>query len=384
MSDDLIVPQVSTLAKPLGRTLLDVRFEIQRNNEVRATFEKYKGRKDPEAPALLTDEIVDMLAYSLNTGPEQLREACRYLADEYLQVGDSVLVISRQTGKAIARLTEKDMWQPEAVPRFGGDMVVPAARIRPELQGFLVRWEFERDREQRIVNELAERFPSIPGISPEEDRRLLPTTRVGREVIVRDLRDSLPTLLQTALGGKLGRLIRLLDGQHEGKLTRFPGFKAYARVTVQMMDHKARNLLFDVLNSHRAVIAAQWGREIARTLSRLAHDHGVVHIEDFQTYNPDSELGLWIAPPDEALAFRGRPVQFTGVIPIENALTTLVWNGSLGRLHCGETHIASREIHDRWEIAATLDYDLDLDLSCFSPRQFTNLPQVAYTGEVVD
>jgi hypothetical protein len=393
VSDDLArVPQVTTLAKPDGRPLLDARFEVQRNAEVRATFEKYKGRKDAEAPAQLADEISGQLSERLSCSPESLQEVCRYLADEYLQVGDAVLIISRQTGKAIARITDKDMWQPDAVPRFGGDMVLPAARIRPELQGFLIRWEFEREREEKLVDELALNFPQVPSITRDEDRRLLPTTRRGREVIVQDLKDALPTLLHDALGGSLGRFIRLLDGvREEGRepvvrpeaLTSFRGFKAYARMTMPLMDHKARNLLFDVLSSHRATIATQWGREIALTIGKLAHANttpAIVSLLDFRYSG-----GLWLTTPTEAMALRKQHVAHEFCIPIEDCPTILVRDLAfpIGRLHCGQTQIASREIHDRWEVVATIDYDLDINLPRLHAVQLTDMPDIEYRAEVV-
>ena len=164
--------------------------------------------------------------------------------------------------------------------------------------------------------------------------------------------------------------------------TSFKGFKAYARAIVPLMDHKARNLLFDVLTSHRATIATQWGREIARMVSRLAYAHAEPSVTSFPSYS--KVQGLWVAPPEEAAPLRTK-MAHAFVIPVEGASTFAVRDifFPLGRLHCGKTEIVSREVHDRWEVAATIDYDLDIDLSRVEPERFTDLPSVEHRAEVV-
>lgn len=387
MPNDLArVPKITTLSRPAPRVLLSARFEVQRNAFIRTAMEKFKGDKDADAAAKLAGELQSLLAEHLDASSEDLSETAKYLADEYLQIGDAVLIVSRDTGMPIAKVTADDMWQPNLVPRDNGGMATPLARLRPELEGFLVRWVFERAREEKIVEELANRVATTDFLAKNGDPRLYATTRAGREIILEDLRSALPDLIPTAVGGSLGGFLRLLlnVGEPTDKSGKsYPGFKAYARINTPMMDHKSRNLFFDIIGTHRSLIATQWGREIARTISRLAHADQKVCEQDFP--NLAEAKGLWVAPPEEAAAMRSKFAPYCFVIPIEGASTFCVKDpcASIGNLVLGKTDIVQREVHDRWEIAATLDYDLYIEWSAISPVHFTDLPAPEVSAQIV-
>lgn len=389
MSNDLArVPKVTSLARPTPHTLISARFAMQRNADLRAAMLKYKGDTDPDAPSKLAGELQPLLAEALGETSEAVSETARYLADEYMQIGDAVLIVSRDTGLPLARITDEDVWQPGLVPRDSGNMATPMARLNPELSGFLIRWTFERAREEKLVEELATRVATTPFLAQHGDPRLYATTREGRSVIVEDLRGALPDLLPSGVRGNLGQLLHLFQfgepaAPKPSKV--YPGFKAYARVSVPLMDHKSRNLLFDILGSHRSVIAAQWGREIARTISRLAHTELKVKEESYPSFT--SVSGLWIAPPEVAAAVRSKFAEYF-VIPIEGALTTCIAGlyaafEPLGNIVLGKTDIVQREVHDRWEIAATLDYDLHIGWGGIAAIHFTDLPSVETHAQIV-
>lgn len=361
MAADLtLVPKVTSLAKPSGQVLIAARFEVQRNNELRAVMEEFKGQTGEEAAANLTAAIEPILAHTVEGTPAEIAETSRYLADEYLQIGDSVLVIDRETGLAVLKISDEDMWEPALVPRESGSMAKPLPRLRPELQGYLVRWHFEKHREEKLVEDLKTRLVQTEADRELGDRRLLATTMVGRKALTGELEAVLPFLLPNAVGGYLRGLYDVVSVTADGDIPcgfkAYPGFKAYAKVAMGMHDAKARNLLFDVFTSHRSAIAAQWTREVARTITRLADQE-----KDSRTCHVDASLpeGLWIAPPDEAAALVVFP---TGsVVPVEGAVTTLV-TAPIAHLVLGKTEIASREVHGRWEIAATIEYALYLNL----------------------
>jgi hypothetical protein len=150
-----------------------------------------------------------------------------------------------------------------------------------------------------------------------------------------------------------------------------------------LYDHKSRNLFFDILTSHRSVLAVQWSREIARTLSRLAHAETKPLELDYPTFN--STAGLWFAPPAQTITMRTKFASYF-VVPIEGCEVTRIMDVFLpiGNLVLGKTDIVQREIHGRWEIAATLDYDLHVDWSRITAIRFSDLPyEEAIAAQIV-
>lgn len=379
MSDELVkVPSVVSLANPRGRGLLEARFEVQRNPKIQETFEKYKGRPASEA-SHLAEELISQFSERIIGTDDELSSVCQYLADEYLQIGDSMLIIDRETGRAIMRITDDDFWEPSPVARESGNMVSPGPRLRPELQGFLIRWSFEKERETQLVRELSSRLVHVN--PEEEDRRLKVVTRAGRTAMSEELRESLDRLLPDWLGGTLGSFMNRLRlvGTGDPGLKSYMGFKAYAKVIVGLQDHKARNLSFDVLASHRSVIAVQWAREIARTVANIAHEERGP--QNYALSDVALGGGMWLVPPDEAIAIQSlRPGPV--VVPIEGVRTTAV-RGDIGDLVLGVTKMAQREVHDRWEIVATLEYGLHLDLSHIEPALLLELPLPEVRAQVV-
>lgn len=379
MSDDLVhQPKITTLAKPPGKVLVAARFEVQRNLTIRATFEEYKGRS-PDQAQRLADEVVPLMGEEIEGSESEIREVCRYLADEYLQIGDSILIIDPETGTAIARITEEDFWEPPEVPREYGEMVKPPSRLRPDLQGFLVRWSFEKDREKKLVEELTQRLTQTPADIELGDRRLLATTRKGRKSISDKLGADLPNLIPSAVGGGLRKFIDLLriGKPPEGStLTEYAGLTAYARTSLGIQDGKARNLQFDVPVFHKSTVAIQWAREVARTVSTIAHKDG---LKTNVAFPPTPSTNLWIASPDASLALTR---EGSISVPVEGALPMSL-RGTIGYLVLGRTEVAHREVHDRWDIAATLEYTLFLDVGALSPVVLTDLPSPVVNAVLV-
>ena len=390
MANDLArIPKVTTLARPAARTLISARFEVQRNAFIRTAMEKFKGDTDPDASSKLAAELQPLLAEALGASDEEVSETARYLADEYLQIGDAVLIVSRETGMPLARITDDDIWQPGLVPRDNGNMATPLARLRPDLEGFLVRWTFERSREEKLVEELSKRVATTEFLAKNGDPRLYATTRAGREIIVEDLRGALPDLLPKALGGSLGQFFsafHFAPPPEGAQVKTYQGFKAYARINTPLMDHKARNLLFDIIGSHRSLIAAQWAREIARTLSCLAHKETAVREVHFPSFT--AVKGFWVASPEEASAMRSHLARYF-LIPVGGAETMRIVDPPMydtdrrSHIVLGETNIVQREVHDRWEVAATIDYDLHVDWTTMQAVRFTDLPTVEVEAQLV-
>ena len=101
------IPQVQTLARPVAASLLAARHEAQRNPVLQKLV--CQARKEKWSATQLAEAITPELTARLEDTPEQIAQVAQYLADEYSQIGDALLIVSNVTGKAIARITDKDI-----------------------------------------------------------------------------------------------------------------------------------------------------------------------------------------------------------------------------------------------------------------------------------
>ena len=105
-----------TVSKPSSETLLAARAAIQRSPVLQQFFQRARKENWPN------DYFASILANALDSAIEgsnqDLREAARYLADEYMQFGDGMRIVSRETGRLVYKVTE------------GMDAVIHMAAIR--------------------------------------------------------------------------------------------------------------------------------------------------------------------------------------------------------------------------------------------------------------
>lgn len=390
MSDDdkaLAIPQVTTLARPSTNVLLAARYEMVRNEKLRSVFEQFRGQ--PDKADALTEIVLDFL-YSLIKGEEsEIREVSRYLVDEFFQLGDTGLIISRETGLPLARITEKDIWQPPPVARENPDgsmrMVPQKPRLRPELEGALVRHEFERGREHTLLKDLSSRVLQTSFLKEQGDRRLATVTRAGRADFVEALRADLPSLLPGDTRGKARRFLDFFSmsepyGEALEGLEAFPKLTAFARVDVSIADHKARNFRHDQAISIRARLSGMWVHNIAGKISSLAHELHPGEPIDFGTvYNDNS---FWVAGGSVLDALH-QILSSTEVLPVQDHLGPITLKGPAGHIVFRSFDIKHRVVSDRWQIAASVDYDLWIDWNSVTTRNLTNVPQRAHLAEIV-
>jgi len=129
-------------------------------------------------------EVIEALE-GAKKGPE-LEMAVQHLVAEHLEFGDVALLISRQTGRAIARLSEEDFEIPAPVEREDADgriyKVERPVRVKPEIEAALTVWSFDTERDQQIVRKLQEKHRGLtPLIREQGDPRLAIFTREGRQ-----------------------------------------------------------------------------------------------------------------------------------------------------------------------------------------------------------
>lgn len=363
-------PKVTSLAHPSTDFLLQARADVQRDPELQALFRQFQehrlnvGYEVPEqkdeAIEALGDQLASRLAGLWGGNFTEALEAARYLADEYSQIGEGILIVSSQTGKVIAKLDEKDLYQPAPVPRESGGLALPLPRIEPGLEAMIVSWVFEKGREERIETLLAERAEQTALLREEGDRRLWIATRKGRAALAHSLSEDHPMTLLSRSGGTAGSFLRHFDlalqPPESSQATR-AFYRLETTMALRVHDPLTTNLRYDRLGSMRGVVVQGWVRDLGRQIAEDAHRRiplpRVIQAEEItKSWIQTSET--WVADPDVLLAFlkvgRGIPV-----LPV-NGAPTIGLKGKLGTIVVPEIfEVQNREIFGRWEVLATLD-----------------------------
>ena len=380
---------VLTVARPVAGTLLAARTVIKSVPEIQALFRT--ARTHGWSAGELADSLyIELPQYLLD--PVELWETCLHLADEFTQMGDSTLLVSRETGIAIARIQEDDIYLPAPVSRETEDgsirLAQPLPRIRPGLEGLIVQWQFDRARDKQVVQGLSDKLPTSQLLVQGGDGRLLQVTQGGRKKIVDRLRDELPTLLHGEVPGVSGQLLRLckfgtVGGVPSGFVPCSPS-TSLVRVVRPVLDPVATNLRQDAYTVLQSQIRSGWVRDIARVLSGNVHGINITlgEVQDASVFDtlPDS---LWIADPNTAMALRGKLV-----LPVPGATPTLVhsWLDAPVAYICireDSYSCQSREFLERWEVGASLEYTLHLNPKAFTAYRLKDVPESGLSVEVM-
>lgn len=381
MSTDLIqVPNVHTLAKPEAADLLKARHAVGLRRDLHEAFLAFQGQPYSEETAQkLAESIEPILLKEFERNPASVPMTARYLADEYLQIGDTILIIDPKTGKAIAKITDEDFWTPSPVPREDGTMAHSTPRLRPDLQGALVRWRFDTEREKETLSSLSEKvlFTPLDYEKSDSNPKLLPTTRTGREELVQQLNDFTPSDIIQSLSGTTRMF---LDAWREGEPSNvfafqpFLGLEAISCSTFGLQDLRARNLSFSVRTSSKVTIATSWARAIAKQLLEMTLSTPSTEV-DFSQIEADP-TSLWLTEAHGAwhLQLKGQKAFSTGESTDSGKALRFLSHKCLGYVAFRRYVVDSREIHDRWEILGRLTYDLYVDPSVLTPLRIMNLP----------
>lgn len=370
MSDKLakLEPQVNSLAQPLGTSLLGAREAVQRVEPLREAFAY--ARANNIGAERLAEVITPMFSEHLDIPIEEAQQVARYLADEYEQIGDAVLIVSRETGRAIARVTDEDFWQPAPVPREDGSLAVPLPRLKPEIQGALVNWQFTEARDRNLLAEVLVRGRAAGIVRDVDDRKLQPITKAGRKHFVVELRDALPTLLDEYTSGGVAAFLNCFErvasdpvATRGGDIRRGVKSMVIARATLPLMDPLTSNLHHSVFASVRRQIANQWVREIAVSVSGLARRDGRAPVV-LQAGDPLPRGLVWAADPAIATVVEGIALPTVGV----SGAVGLAYPAGWLVLDPASYQCDAREAHDRWEIIAMFECSVWLD-----PQKCTTL-----------
>lgn len=351
-----------------------------------------KGGKWPAER--LAKAIEPLLGERLEGSAEQLRQVAIYLADEYTQIGDSMLIVSRVTGKAIAQITDADIWQPPNVPRDSGAMAKPLPRLRPDLEGFLIQYVFDEDREAQLLARLTDKAHQTELVRTDGDPRLRAATKGGRETMVSCLREALPTLLLASQGAARVFLMHFDISDTpptDPKLKPLLKCTAMSRVSTPMADPSTFNLKYDRQTALGASMGNGWVRDIALTLSLAAKDHAKVRATVEWPKGEGAcpfEIGMtisdfWLGNPDFTQALIGTGINVLWMA-VEGAHPTAI-EGHIGTIVIDPVtyECRGRELFSRWEVAAAMEYTLYVDWSKVASFEFLNLPVADPRVEVV-
>lgn len=387
MSDKLakVDPQVSSLARPESGPLLAARQNIKRQPDAQAIFAK--SREENWNADQLAEALQPVLELHVEGDSAAIAQVARYLADEYFQIGDGILIISTETGKAIAKITEDDIWVPPPVPREGGGMVQPLPRLRPELEGLLVEWVFNRGREQALAATLARRSHQTALLREEGDRRLLPVTKAGRRQIVDAISDALRELLPGQCQGLSREFLshfefRQDDPEDLKPLLRCVGL---SKSLIPLQDPRGLNLRHDHFTAVTARIASQWTREIARSVAVFARQELQPRPMAYRDLKPENVQGaFWTGEPNTVELFH-KTSPGVSALPVDGAPPT-GFSGIVGAIVIDPASYkcSTREFHDRWEIMAKFEYTVWIDWAKVRSLVIDDVPMSGLSVEVLD
>lgn len=375
-------PKVVSLAEPEKDWLLQARADLNSDPALQKIL--YEGRTgDPK-------KVVSLLAVKLNAkwGGDywfESQDVAQYLLDEFLQLGEGVHLVSKETGKVYVTLDENDIYQPNLVPREGGGMAQPMKQIRPDIASLLTTWSFERSREEKLVEALAARGHQTDLLKEDGDPRLLVASRAGRKRMVAALATFEPKALLEVCGGTSGAFLRHFDLQTSDPedtagLTLVEGVVA-SNSKLGIHDISTTNLQFNVASSLRGTLVQGWVREMARLLSFEAPkaQKGQTVLAAELTKEHLGDTPLWVAPPDRLRQLKRLEPKVL-VMPVENAQLLGVRDNAGVVVVPTEFHLSSHELFDRWETHASLKIRLWVNWKAFQP---VTLQDEAFEGLVL-
>jgi hypothetical protein len=385
-----LTPEVRTLAKPLSTPLIGARGVVHRSPTLKALFQQ--SRAEGWTPERLAGAITPELEHALECEPEAAVEVAQYLADEYAQLGDAVLICDRTTGKAIARISDADMYQPPDQRREDGHLVKPLARLNPNLEGFLVSYIFEQERDRTMRSEILARLPRTQFLTADIDPRLGAITRAGRLGIAQDVRAALPDVLERVQGAGRAFLDYFTHVAEPPKgLDVLPRRTAEAKGRQNIVDPKAMNLRFSWEATIKARTGAGWVREMgahlvneARTRIRPDLQRTVAH--PLLSQEHVDGLPFWAGDPATLRAIQTLPGRGPTWVPLSVFPCLPTDQGAVGFngivlgpvgaiiIHPESYEFVTREVHGRWEMLAKMDYTLCVNWDKVTFLHVTDIP----------
>lgn len=330
-----------------------------------------KIQEDPNLGGLFTMGVIDVETLTQRLREklpldEGVEDVAQYLADEYAQLGDGILMISSETGRAIAKLSNEDFYQPAPVPREDGRMVARPPAVKPEVEAFITMWMFEDQLEHSVWERVLSRIIQTEGLRENGDSRLMTLSRSGRREIVGKIEQAIPNLFNSPKGIVADFLQYFPIG------VRPDSEQGYTRIQVHLsslhrkfiQDPLAINLKYDPVSATTAAIATSWVRSLASS------------ILEYRDLNPRLTLfeeavrgrieGLWVAEPNLAVTLQKNDCRALAVPGPEYLAIHVLAPAGILELPLLEFGVHSREMHGRWTVESVTEAILWLNFGVIS------------------
>lgn len=359
--DQSLAPTVITTSNPAAEWLLLARTDIQNREDLQELFQQ--AREEAWTAQRLSDHLAIRLAGIW--GVEHYADAVEvalFLADEFLQVGEGIHLVSAETGQIVAKLSEDDLYRPNPLPREGSDtLAVPMLQLKPEVAAATTMWTYEKHREAQLLRDIALRASESGMVTSPDDPKLRIVTRSGRSSIAKELSELDPKGLLTSTGGTAAAFLSHFEfgapDSSEG-LIKVEGV-ATNRVIQGIQDPHTFNLAYNKGAAIRGVTAQSWARDIARKVAEVANRGPVFHVDaDDLSPHDLGDADFWVCGPNEFGVLR-RVNPKLAVMPVEGSKAVGLKGDLVGYLAVPETFsVASHELFNRWELIASVPYEL--------------------------
>lgn len=365
--------QVLSKANPESGLLRRIREKIQQNSSLSNLFVN-KTVDVSVLTKLLTEEI------PLDEGIE---DVAQYLADEYAQLGDGILMISSETGRAIAKLTADDFYQPAPVLREDGHMVERPPTVKPEVEAFISMWRYEDQLESRVRERVLSRITQTEGLREDGDHRLLALSRGGRRELAGRIEQAIPTLFENQKG-IVEYFLQYFpigsrpDSEHGYTMLRVNPSSLQRR---PIQDPLAINLNYDVVTATTAVIATSWIRSLATAMLDVRVLDSHLTTLEIEVAVRGRTGGLWIAESNLAIALQGRGCRVLATPGAEHIAIYVNAPAGILEVPLQEFGIHSREMHGRWTVETVTEATLWLN---FEALQAFRIEDVNISGVSVE
>jgi hypothetical protein len=350
--------EVVSSAIPDSSLLRAIRMLVPQSEAIRQVFLEAQGESDAGGPRQVDRQrLLGVLSEAYpHDGLDQVAE---YLADEFEQIGEGILLISPDTGRAVARVTSDGLYQASPVPRESGTMVERGLMIRPEVESFLTYWSFEREHEADNRNQVLARLNQTDLQREDGDPRTLVLSRNGRRAIAQRVQDSIGAAFINP-NGPAKYLLEHFPLEKES----FPLSSSctpikilpWSRVRRRIQDQLSVNPRYDALTATLASVTSSWARSVLGTLLEEAAARPLqLEPEVLEDLLEGRSGGVWVCEPNLARALMDRGCRVFPVNGPPNVAIQLLREA--GYLEFDESKVGTnhRELHDRWTVESVAE-----------------------------
>jgi hypothetical protein len=353
--------EVVSSANPDSSLLRAIRHLVPTNESIRQVF--IEAQEESDAGGSRQVDRQRLLVVLSDAYPhEGLDQVAEYLADEFEQIGEGILLISPDTGKAVARVTSDSLYQASPVPRESGNMIERGLMIRPEVESFLAYWSFEREHEAGNHSQVIARLNQTDLQREEGDPRTLVLSRNGRRAIAQMVQDSIGSAFVNPNGPAKYLLEYFpLGGDSFPLSSSCTPIKVvpWSRVRRRIQDQLSVNTKYDAFTSTLASVASSWSRSVLSTLLEKAASRPLqLEPEDLDDLLDGRSGGVWVCEPNLARALMGHGCRVFPVNGPPNVAVQLTRESGYLEFDDSKVGTNHREFHDRWTVESAAEVTL--------------------------